>query len=72
MQGHRDLAPGEPRIASLEHRSCQLLNEKWHPAGALEYGRDGFLRQWETDRGKGDDSNGFCATSFALQLDILL
>ena len=45
MQRHRNLALGEFRIATLEHRSCQLFNKQGHPAGALEYRRDGFLRQ---------------------------
>jgi hypothetical protein len=45
MQGHRNLELGEFRIATLEHYSCQFFHKKGHPAGALEYGRDSFLRQ---------------------------
>src|SRR5438105_1081313 len=45
MQGDRDLTPREPRIATLEHRPRQLLDEEWYPAGALDHYRDGLLRQ---------------------------
>ncbi len=43
MQGRRDLAPGELRAATFEHRPCQLLDKQRHPAGALDHRRDGIV-----------------------------
>ena len=44
MQRHRDLVT-RPRVAALEHRPRQFLDEQRHAAGALDHRRDGFLRQ---------------------------
>src|SRR5690348_3538174 len=43
LQSRGNFALSQSRVTAFEHRPGQLLDKKWHAAGAFDYGIKGFL-----------------------------